>query len=209
MSIPETEQAVREAKIRTILQEELQDGEDLANEARKMIGYLLLEKKGYAAEDIRKGLAFEVQLGAESAWSSADFLVSLSGSMAMIIKCAAGSLDSRERQAVAAARVITSPPLSIAVVADPLHAEVLDVATGKVIGEGFGAIPTKEQLQAIVTEKPMTPLDPKRLEKEKRILLAFDAIKCCVPQGADGKGVNLPPDAPESCSKPGQTGNNL
>src|SRR5574340_451401 len=177
MSIPENEQAAREARIRSILQEELQDGEDLANEARNMIGYLLREKKGYAAEDIRKGLAFEVQLGAETAWSSADFLVSLNGKMAMIIKCAAGSLDSRERQAVAAARVIASPPLPVAVVADPVHAEVLDVATGKVIGEGFGAIPTKEQLTAIVTDKAMQPLDPKRLEKEKRILLAFDSIK--------------------------------
>jgi len=69
-------------------------------------------------------------------------------------------------------------------------AKVLDVATGKVTGEGFGAIPTKEQLRGIVVEKKMQPLDAKRLEKEKRILLAFDAIKCCVPQGGDG-GVQI------------------
>ena len=187
------EQIDREAKIRDILQEELQDGEDLANEARRMIGYLLREKKGYSPEDVRKGLAFEVQLGAETAWSSADFLVFLDGKMAMIIKCAAGSLDSRERQAVAAARVITSPPLPVAVVADPVTAEVLDVSSGKVTGEGFGAIPTKDQLRSIVAAKPMQPLDPKRLEKEKRILLAFDAIKCCVPQGGDG-GVQIGPE---------------
>jgi hypothetical protein len=186
----------REARIRDILQEELQDGEDLANEARRMIGYLLREKKGYAPEDVRKGLAFEVQLGAETAWSAADFLVSLEGKMAMIIKCAAGSLDSRERQAVAAARVITSPPLPVAVVADPVTAEVLDVSSGKVTGEGFGAIPTKEQLQSLVAEKRMQPLDPRRLEKEKRILLAFDAIKCCVPQGGNG-GVQIGEPAKE------------
>jgi len=191
MTIPENEQLYRAAKIRDILQEELQDGEDLANEARSMVGYLLQEKKGYAPEEIRKGLAFEVQLGGETAWSSADFLVSLNNRPAMVIKCAAGSLDSRERQAVAAARVIASPPLPIAVVADPVSAEVLDVASGKVVGEGFGAIPTEEQLQAIVAEQKTMPLDPKRLEKEKRILLAFDAIKCCVPQGGDGGGVQI------------------
>jgi hypothetical protein len=28
------------------------------------------------------------------------------------------------------------------------------------------------------------------MEKEKRILLAFDAIQCCVPQGVDG-GVQI------------------
>jgi len=183
----------REAKIRDILEQEVQDGEDLANDARKMIGYLLRDKKGYGPEDVRKGLAFEVTLGNEVFWSSADFIVSVNGKMGMLIKCAAGSLDSRERQAVAAARVIASPPLPIAVVADPVTAEVLDVASGKVLGEGFGPIPTREQLEVILKENAVQPLDAKRLEKEKRILLAFDAIKCCVPQGGGG-GVQIGPE---------------
>jgi hypothetical protein len=190
MSKAGDEESSRKAKIREILQEELQDGEDLANEARRMTAYLLKEKKGYDPGDVRKGLAFEVMLGQEAFWSSADFIVSVEGRMGMIIKCAAGSLDSRERQAVAAARVIASPPVPVAVVADPVTALVLEVAGGKVIGEGFGAIPTKEQLREILSGKMPQTLDERRLEKEKRILLAFDAIKCCVPQGGDG-GVKI------------------
>ena len=190
MSKAGDEESSRKAKIREILQEELQDGEDLANEARRMTAYLLKEKKGYDPGDVRKGLAFEVMLGQEAFWSSADFIVSVEGRMGMIIKCAAGSLDSRERQAVAAARVIDSPPVPVAVVADPVTAVVLEVAGGKVIGEGFGAIPTKEQLREILSGKMPQTLDERRLEKEKRILLAFDAIKCCVPQGGDG-GVKI------------------
>jgi hypothetical protein len=186
----------RQAKIRDILEQEVQDGEDLANAARNMIGFLLRDKKGYGPEHIRKGLAFEVTLGQEAFWSSADFIVSVNGRMGMIIKCAAGSLDSRERQAVAAARVIASPPLPVAVVADPVTAEVLDVATGKVIGEGFGAIPTREQLEVILKQNVPQSLDAKWLEKEKRILLAFDAIKCCVPQGGGG-GVQIGPEPAE------------
>jgi len=138
----------------------------------------------------RDKFTFEVTLGGETFWSSVDFLVSVNGRTGMVIKCAAGSLDSRERQSIAAARVITSPPLPVAVVADPVTAVVLDVAAGKPTGESFGAIPTKDQLTGIMAEKAMEPLDPKRLEKEKRILLAFDAIKCCVPQGKDG-GVHI------------------
>jgi len=193
MSKAGDEESSRKAKIREILQEELQDGEDLANEARRMTAYLLKEKKGYDPGDVRKGLAFEVMLGQEAFWSSADFIVSVEGRMGMIIKCAAGSLDSRERQAVAAARVIASPPVPVAVVADPVTALVLEVAGGKVIGEGFGAIPTKEQLREILSGKMPKTLDERRLEKEKRILLAFDAIKCCVPQGGDG-GVQIRPE---------------
>jgi hypothetical protein len=180
----------RKKKIHQLLAQEIEDGESLASDARQMVEYLLLEKKGYRPDDILKGAAFEVALGEETVWSSVDFIVSVNGRNAMIIKCAAGSLDSRQRQAIAAARVIASPPVPVAVVADPGNAEVLDVSTGKVIGEGFGAIPVKGQLLSILTETEPKHLTPERIMKEKRILLAFDTIKCCVPKGADG-GVKL------------------
>jgi hypothetical protein len=180
----------REQKILSILDQEIEEGEEMAAEARKIVDYLLLEKKGYQPSDIQKRVVFPVDLDRERASSSVDFLVAVGGKKAMIIKCSSGSLSSRERQAVAAARLISSPPVPIAVVADPVGAEVLDVATGKLVGEGFGAIPIKEQLLQMLSEPRPLPLSPERIEKEKRILLAFDAIKCCVPQGADG-GVKL------------------
>jgi len=180
----------REQKILSILDQEIEEGEKMAAEARKIVEYLLLEKKGYQPADIQKRVVFPMELDRERASSSVDFLVTVGGKKAMIIKCSSGSLTSRERQAVAAARVISSPPIPIAVVADPVGAEVLDVATGKVVGEGFGAIPIKEQLLQMLSEPQPLPLSPERTEKEKRILLAFDAIKCCVPQGADG-GVQI------------------
>ncbi len=180
----------REKKILSILDQEIEEGEEMAAEAKKMVEYLLLEKKGYQAADVQKHHTFPVDLSGEQTYSSVDFLVTVDGKKAMVIKCAAGSLSSRERQAIAAARVISSPPVPIAVVADPVGAEVLDVATGKVIGEGFGAIPIKEEMRRMLSGVEAKTLSPDRLEKEKRILLAFDAIKCCVPQGADG-GVKL------------------
>ncbi len=182
--------STREQKILSILDQEIEEGAEMAAEAIKMIEYLLLEKKGYQAADVQKRQTFRVELSGEQAFSSVDFLVTVDGKKAMVIKCAAGSLASRERQAVAAARVISSPPVPLAVVADPVGAEVLNVMTGKVIGEGFGAIPIKEEMRRMLSGIDTKPLSPDRLEKEKRILLAFDAIKCCVPQGADG-GVQL------------------
>jgi hypothetical protein len=186
----EDEFVVREKKILSILERELEDGESLAAAARKMIAYLLVEKKGYLPEDIEKKVVFEVKVGQETAYSSMDFLVSVSGKKAMVIKCVAGSLSSRERQVVAAARLIGAPPVLVAVVADPINAEVLDVRTGKLVGEGFGAIPIKDQMIQMISEGDSQLLSPERLEKEKRILLAFDAIRCSVPQGANG-GIDI------------------
>ena len=102
----EDESAIREKKIMAILGQELDDGENLAAEARKAVEYLLLEKKGYAREEVRNQVVFEVILGQETAHSSVDFLVSIEGKKAMVIKCSSGSLSSRERQAVAAARLL-------------------------------------------------------------------------------------------------------
>ena len=186
----EDENIVREKKILAILDQEVEAGEDLAAAARKTVGYLLLEKKGYHRDEVRKNVVFEVVLGKETVCSSVDFLVTIEGKKAMVVKCSSGSLSSRERQAVAAARLLDSPPVPIAVVADPVNAEVLDTATGEVLGEGFGAIPVREQLVALLSEKTQTPLTPGRIEKEKRILLAFDALRCSVPKGANG-GVSL------------------
>jgi hypothetical protein len=186
----EDEFTAREKKIQSILDQETEDGDSLAAQARKMISYLLVEKKGYLPEDIEKKVVFEVKLSQESAYSSVDFLVSIGGKKAMAIKCFAGSLSSRERQAVAAARLIGPPPVPLAVVADPVNAEVLDVRTGKILGEGFGAIPVRDQMIQMLSGDVFLPLSPERLDKEKRILLAFDAIGCIVPQGANG-GVAL------------------
>jgi type I restriction and modification enzyme subunit R-like protein len=182
------EYVTREKKILSILEQEIEDGEEMAAAVRH-IAEQLLGEKGYEAADIRKNVRFEVTLGSETVRSSVDFVVSLENRNAMVIKCAAGSLDSRERHAVAAARVFDILPVPVAVVMDPMSAVVLDAATGKVIGEGFDAIPTKQQLVTIL-EKELPALSPEKREREKRVLLAFDAIQCCIPRGTGG-GVSL------------------
>jgi Type I restriction enzyme R protein N terminus (HSDR_N) len=184
----EDEFVAREKKILSILEQEIEDGEEMAVAVRHIAEKMLLNEKGYSAVDFKKNVAFDVTLGAETVKSGVDFLVSIDNRNAMIIKCAAGSLSSRERHVVAAARVLGSVP--VAVVMDPMNAVVLDADTGKVLGEGFEFIPTKAQLVEMLAGRESKILTPEKLEREKRVLLAFDAIRCCIPQGADG-GVSL------------------
>ncbi len=182
----EDEFVIREKKILTILQQEIADGEEMVSAVKHIAERMLLEEKGYTAADIGKNIVFNVALGGEVAQSTADFLVSVDGRKAMVIKCAAGSLSSRERHVIAAARVLDTIPVPVATVMDPMGAVVLDAITGKIIGEGFESVPTKEQLITMVSGRDIKPLAPEKLEREKRVLLAFDAIRCCVPQGASG-----------------------
>ena len=186
----EDEFVTREKKILSIVKQEIEDGEEMAVAVRHMAERMLLGEKGYAPSDIETKVSFNVTLGKETVTSFVDFLVSSGGRHAMVIKCAAGSLSSRERHVVAAARVLESQPVPIAVVIDPMSAVVLDTATEEVIGEGFDGIPSKQELSGLLEGRESKPLAPEKLEREKRVLLAFDAIRCCVPQGAEG-GVAL------------------
>ncbi len=191
----------RQNKILSILQQEIDDGEEMTAAVRKLAEAILLDEKGYAPEDIRKNVSFDVILGSETAQSCVDFVVSMGQRHGMIIKCAAGSIASRERQVVAAARVFGELPIPVAVVMDPVSAVVLDGVRGTVLGEGFEAIPTKEQLSKMVSGMDLTPVPAEKREREKRILLAFDALRCSIPKGVDG-GVNLdtePDDTSCSC----------
>jgi hypothetical protein len=186
----EDEFVTREKKILSILKQEIDDGEQMANAVRHVAERMLFGEKGYAEADVRKNHTFSVALPDETLASSVDFLVAVGGRNAMVIKCASGSLSSRERHVVAAARVLGDLPVPVAVVMDPMSAVVLDALTGKVTGEGFDAIPSREQLAALVAGRDIKPIASKKLELEKRVLLAFDTIRCCVPQGADG-GVSI------------------
>jgi type I restriction and modification enzyme subunit R-like protein len=192
----EDEFIIREKKILSLLEQEIEEGEEMAGAVRHIAEQMLLKGKGYDPADIAKQVFFDVTLGAETVRSRVDYLVSVEGRAAMVIKCAAGSLSSRERHVVAAARVLGPLPIPVAVVMDPMSAVVLDSATGKVTGEGFDAIPTKPELIALLSAKVTKPIPADKLEREKRVLLAFDAIQCCIPKGADG-GVTL--NGPESC----------
>jgi hypothetical protein len=186
----EDEFVVREKKILSILEQEISDGEEMAVAVRHVAERMLFGEKGYGQADVQKNLVFPVTLGPETVESFLDFLVTVDSRHAMVIKCAAGSLSSRERHVLAAARVVGKLPVPVAVVMDPMSAVVLDTMSGTVMGEGFDAIPTKEQLISLVSGKELKPIAPEKLEREKRVLLAFDAIRCCIPQGADG-GVQL------------------
>jgi len=186
----EDEFIVREKKILSILEQEISDGEEMTAAVRHIAERVLLNEKGYAQADVRKDVHFPVTLGSETVESFVDFLVTVDNRHAMVIKCAPGSLSSRERHVVAAARVLNSLPVPVAIVMDPMSAVVLDTMTGKVIGEGVEAIPSKKQLSDMLAGKELQPIALEKLEREKRVLLAFDAIRCCIPQGADG-GVQL------------------
>ena len=99
----------------------------------------------------------------------------------MILRFAPGSIVTRERSAIAAARVLEPLyQIPLAVVTNCREAEVLDTYTGKIIGEGLHNIPDKKEAEGLVLSLRFEPFDDEtKKDRERRILNAYDVEVCC------------------------------
>lgn len=169
--------------IESIMKKEIDSGESELVLIKQDVEKFLLDKKGYSKDEIETDKEFDVVIGNEICKSKADIIISIDGGRLILIKCSAGALVSRERQALACARVLDSYQIPFAVVTDGKDATMLNTVTGEVISEGLEKIPSKDGLKKIMGQIEFKELAANRVEKEKRILLAFDAIKCSINYG--------------------------
>ena len=143
---------------------------------RQQVERYLVDTKGYRREEIRVSAPIELELDGERYLSTVDLVVCLGGRPVMVFKCAAGSLGSREREIVAAARLFADHPLPLAVVSDGKDATVLDGFSGKRLGSGLAAIPGREEALRLAQSPLPAPLAPERRHREKLIFRSYDAM---------------------------------
>jgi len=142
---------------------------------RQKVERFLVENRGYAKEDVEVDVGIELDVAGEIYRSAIDLVVSTGGRRFMAIKCAAGSLGSREREILSVSRLLESYQMSYAVVSDGKNAIVLDAISGKKIGQGLDAVPTKALAEKKLAEEPLIPLAENRREKEKLIFRTYDS----------------------------------
>jgi hypothetical protein len=147
-----------------------------AEENRQNVARILITQKGYAKKDIRRAVPIEVVLGSESYRSKVDLVVTVNGKSVMLIKCAAGSLGSRERETLAAARLLESHPIPLSIVSDGHTAVVLDTTSGKMIGKGWEIVPTRQEATKRLAAVVLPELPPGRREKEGLIFRSYDSM---------------------------------
>ena len=147
---------------------------------RQKLARLLVEEKGFAKSAIEMRRRIETLFASQFVASKIDIVVSIAGQRVMILRYGPGSLVTRERPALAAARVLEeNQMIPLAVVTNGEDAELLDTRTGKVLATGLGAIPTREAVVALLPGLDFRPVAPERREPELRILNAFDVETCC------------------------------
>jgi hypothetical protein len=149
-----------------------------AEENRQMVERFLVNEKGFSKEDIEVDVDIEMTVGGEPYRSQIDLLVSVDGGITrfVAIKCAAASLGSREREILAAARLLAENQIPFSVVSDGKTAIVLDTVSGRKLGEGMPAILSKaEAREKLKTVKP-SPFPKDKREREKLIFRSYDSM---------------------------------
>ena len=148
---------------------------------RQELCRMMVEDKGYDVDQLTQRLSIETLFSTSFVTSTIELTISHQGKKSMILRYGPGSLVSRERSAIAAARcLIPDHQIPLAIVTNGRDAELLDTRTGKILGYGLHSIPSRENLGKILKKTCyLQPLEGDKKERELRILNAFDLERCC------------------------------
>ncbi len=146
---------------------------------RQKIARLLIDCKGYLKSDIEPRKNLLVQAGDKRAIIIIDFLINLSDRLSMIIKYGPGSLVTRQRPVLAAARIIAPYQIPVAVVSNGKDAEILDGLSAKVLSRGLDTIPSKTELHEMADRFDFNLIPAERALMESRILYCYEIDDSC------------------------------
>ena len=87
-----------------------------------------------------------------------------------------GSLASREREILSAARLLDDHLIPLAVASDGSTSLVWDTISGNSLGQGLDAVPSKIEAEKIFNPTSVVPLDEKRRGKLALIFRSYDSM---------------------------------
>ncbi len=146
---------------------------------RQKLAKLLINSKGYLKREVQPRFELLVKAGDKKAIIRVDYVVEISKRVCMIIKYGPGSLITRHRSVLSAARLVAPYQVPIAVVTNGEDADILDGATGAVIARGLAQIPAKSELTEKVANANFTIISEKRAEMEARVLYCYEVDDSC------------------------------
>lgn len=146
---------------------------------RQKIAQILVEAKGYAKSEIEVRKDLLTRAGDNKAIVKIDCIIRLLGKARMLVKYGPGSLVTRQRPALAASRLIEDYQIPIVVVTNGEDAEILDGASGRVIADGIGAIPSRAELLQLTANAPFQAISAERAEMESRIFYCYEVDGSC------------------------------
>jgi len=145
--------------------------------SRQIFEKFLVETKGFRKQEIRVDEPLVVQFKGQDYVSSIDLIVSCGTRPFMAVTCVAGSIGSYEREILAGARLVHEFQIPFAVSTDGRNAVIMDTISGKTIGHGLDAIPSRQEAQSRMASIRQTVYDPEKRKLEMIIYRSFNMEK--------------------------------
>jgi hypothetical protein len=146
---------------------------------RQSLAKLLVENRGYQKADLLARQELKVVAGDKCAVIRIDLSVVMENHMAMIVRYGPGSVVTRHRPSIAASRLLAPYQIPVVVVTNGEDADILDGNTGRVMARGLQSIPSRQALLAQVRNLEFKPITDESIEREQRILYAYDVDDSC------------------------------
>ena len=147
---------------------------------RQQLARLLVEQLGYAKDELEPRLTIVSEYG-NRVVTTIELCARIDGKRLFILRYGPGSLVTREKAAIAAARILDpNYRIPLAIVTNGRDAELLETAHGKVLGTGMACIPSRQQAQILAQTLVFEPFaDAEKRDQALRILNVFDLEVCC------------------------------
>ena len=170
----------REELIRKKIEEEESIEQIQLEGIKQRVWELLIKDKRFKREDIQINQRCRLVLSDCETTVDIDFIVNLPSASFMVIKCAYASIESWERYIIAVARAIKDYQIPYAMVTDGEHAKIFDVMNGSLLGDSMKSLFTRQEAMKIIEGIKKIPYPAEKIDRERRIIYAFEGIKCPV-----------------------------
>lgn len=149
---------------------------------RQALARLLVEDRKYPRELIRPKYELAFSVNSEPHVVSIDLAVfsERMEPLAALFFCP-GEVGTFVRESLAAARIHLPAPFPLVMVTDSMELHLVETKSGDLLGQGFNAVPRWADLADLAAAHPCPQPSLDRLDKERRILAAYDGLggPCC------------------------------
>lgn len=145
---------------------------------RQIVWKKLIDEKGFDPAEIEIEPQYKITLSDCEATVSIDFVINFPAASFAVIRCANSGLEFWERYVTAFARSVKDYQIPFAMVTNGDEALTIDVLSGSLAGKSMQDFYNRLEALNKIKDFRKIPCPAQRLEREKRIMYAFEGIKC-------------------------------
>ena len=136
----------------------------------------LVEEKYFTKNEISTREKLTLTVDGKTGTVTVNFVIRIDQLALAVIMYGPGSIVTRQRPTLAAARLIAPHIVPISAITNGTDALIMDTVSGQVSGKGMGSLPNREEAIGKLKDFQPVSISEERRDKEKRILFAMEIL---------------------------------